>query len=568
MKIDTSSYNNIACLLPEMARQYATRCALSESVSVDKLSLVSYRDITFAGLEDLSNAYARLFADNGLGMGTRTLVMMRPGIELTAAVFALFKVGAVPILIDPGMGKANLLECIESTSPEALVAISMVHWLKYVYRKSFASVKYSFSFGTFPPLTVKRLEKAGTVDSIGTNGAAKFEIADTTRNDQAAILFTTGSTGPPKGVVYTHETFLSQIEIISSVYGVTPDLVDMSGFPLFALFAVAMGMKSVIPKMDFTRPAQVNPQVIINTVKDHKVSFSFGSPALWRTVVSYCILNDFKMPTLKKVLMAGAPVTAELHDAVKMIIALDGETMVPYGATEALPITSFTGYQVLKNTARKSAAGGGHCVGYVNKGLTIKIIKATNDIIENWDDNLALPDGEIGEIVVKGPVVTKEYFNKPEATAQAKIYDSDGQVWHRMGDVGYFDEEGRLWFCGRKAHRVITPKGILYSVCVESVFNNHPNVFRSALVGVEHHGITLPVLLIEPHEGKFPKNSFERKAFIHALLKTSAHYEFCSEVTRFLFMKEFPVDIRHNAKIFREKLAVQAAEIIRKNKKF
>jgi acyl-CoA synthetase (AMP-forming)/AMP-acid ligase II len=563
MSIDTSKYNNIACLLTEMAQTYPTREALVESVSVGSAFDVKYKSLTFAELENLSNAYARLFAENGVGKGCRTLMMMRPGLEFTAAVFAAFKAGAVPILIDPGMGRSNFLECVRSTAPEALVAISAVHWLKYIFKSNFKSVKHSFSFGACPPpWGLMRLEKAATADSIKQTGAALFETADTTPENEAAILFTTGSTGPPKGVVYTHQTFLAQVAIISKVYGVTPQLVDMSGFPLFALFAVAMGMKSVIPKMDFTRPAKVTPQVIINTVRDHNVSFSFGSPALWLTMANYCRHNKIKMPTLKKVLMAGAPVNAALHKAVKAIIAPDAETMVPYGATEALPISNFNGTEMLNETAKKSTSGEGYCVGYVNEGLEIKIIKSIDEIIQEWDESLVLPVGERGEIVVKGKVVTREYYGKPEATAMAKIYDADGQVWHRMGDVGYFDSRNRLWFCGRKAHRVICGNRILYSVCVESIFNNHPQVFRSALVGVRHKDEVIPVLMVQPLPEHFPKNRYERSNFKRELLKTAEHFEFCAGIDTFIFMKDFPVDIRHNAKIFREKLAVKATETL------
>jgi acyl-CoA synthetase (AMP-forming)/AMP-acid ligase II len=261
------------------------------------------------------------------------------------------------------------------------------------------------------------------------------------------------------------------------------------------------------------------------------------------------------LPTLKKVLMAGAPVPADLHKMLKEVMGEGGETMAPYGATESLPIASFNGSEMLAETASQTAEGKGYCVGRPLDEITIKVIKSTDEIIENWDDALALPCGEIGEITIKGPVVSPEYNNKIDATKHAKIKDSDGKLWHRMGDSGYFDEKGRLWFCGRKAHRVITEKRIYYPVCCEAIFNKHPDVFRTALVGVGKGDKRKPVLAVEPMPGKMPLGESAIKALIEELKKLGEEKDFTSEIQDFLFHKSFPVDIRHNAKIFREKLS-------------
>lgn len=553
-------YNNTADLLTEMARQYSSREAVLSPKKISRDYQIKFQSLTFAELDNLANAYAELFFREGVGPGIKVLMMMRPGLEFTAAVFGIFRTGALPVLIDPGMGRKNFLKCVEQIRPEALLAIPAVHWLRPLFRKKFASVKKAFSFGATPPPGVIRLEKAATAESIKNTGAAQFDAVKTTIDDPAAILFTTGSTGAPKGVLYTHKTFLAQVEIIRRVYGAGPEHVDMSAFPLFALFAVAMGMKSIIPRMDFTRPALVDPEVIIHTVKSQNVSFSFGSPALWRNVGEYCRKKHISMPSLKVVLMAGAPVNAKLHETVKAIIAPDGETRVPYGATEALPIADFNGSEMLKETAAKTASGHGFCVGRTNPGLDIKVIKASDEPIEHWDESLVLPPEEKGEIVVKGDVVTTMYYQLSEATRMAKIKDNDGNVWHRMGDMGYLDTEERLWFCGRKNHRVITAEQTYYSVCTEAVFNNHPAVFRSALVGVDSPSGVDPVLWIQPKPGHMPRTPEAERRFTAELKKTAEHYPICQGIKHFFFKKDFPVDIRHNAKIFREKLAVEAAE--------
>lgn len=546
-----NNYNNIAELLTVAAEQYGDRQAIFASTRKGEETL------TFRELESLSNAYAKFFTVNGLRKGMKTLMMVRPGLEMTAAVFAVFKVGAVPVLIDPGMGMRRMFKCIKNIEPEAFIAISLAHWVSVACSKYFSSIKIRFSLGPLPPWrpSLKRLDKCITPKKISTIAAQYFPITQTDPDDMAAILFTTGSTGPPKGVIYTHRVFLAQVEIIHQMYGGGPDMIDMSAFPLFAMFAIVMGMPSVIPKMDFTRPADVDPRVIINTVQRHKVSFSFGSPALWRTVAKYCLKNKIKLPTLKKVLMAGAPVTADLHEMVKKIIAVDGETLVPYGATEALPITSFTGTEMLAETAECTAAGKGYCVGYPNPGLTLKVIGCSDDIIPVWDDKREMPTGEIGEIMIKGDVVTPGYFKLPAATVMAKTTSLDNRLWHRMGDIGYFDQAGRLFFCGRKNHRVITTGRIYYPVCVEAIFNRHPRVFRTALVAVEAGGIVEPLLFIEPLPESWPNTQTARDQFIAELKAIGTEYEFTADISSFRFNKKFPVDIRHNAKIFREQLA-------------
>jgi acyl-CoA synthetase (AMP-forming)/AMP-acid ligase II len=397
-----------------------------------------------------------------------------------------------------------------------------------------------------------RLESAATPEEVRSGKSFTFDGYQTTLDDTAAIVFTTGSTGPPKGVVYTHRTFKKQVDIIKNVYGAGPEHVDMSAFPLFALFAVVLGMPSVIPEMDFTRPAYVNPENIIQAIRQNNVSFSFGSPALWRTVCQYCISENIKLPTLKKVLMAGAPVTEELHRMLKHIIAPDGETLVPYGATEALPIANFTGSEMLTETAQDSALGKGYCVGYPNPGIEIKVIKCTDNDIGNWNDELLLPQGETGEIVVKGDVVKKEYFNRPEHNTASEIKNSDGAKWHRMGDVGYFDSKGRLWFCGRKNHRVITSGKVYYPVCVEAIFNQHPDIYRTALV---NDGTDKPVLFIEPLSGKWPQGQKAEKRLIAEIKERGNAHPISSDIEKFVLRQHFPVDIRHNAKIFREKLS-------------
>jgi len=188
-------------------------------------------------------------------------------------------------------------------------------------------------------------------------------------------------------------------------------------------------------------------------------------------------------------------------------------------------------------------------VGRPLPGIDIRIMETVDGPVDDFRAVREMAPGEIGEIVVRGPVVTRAYDGNEEENRLAKIQDLDG-FWHRMGDMGYLDEQGRLWFCGRKAHRVLTEHGVLYSVCCEAIFNEHPSVFRSALVGVGEPGRQRPVLVVELKGTKSDEE--ELVGELQALARTS---DLTREIETFLVHPEFPVDIRHNAKIFREQLA-------------
>jgi acyl-CoA synthetase (AMP-forming)/AMP-acid ligase II len=232
----------------------------------------------------------------------------------------------------------------------------------------------------------------------------------------------------------------------------------------------------------------------------------------------------------------------------------------PYGATESLPVTSIGSKEILGETAVRTGEGAGVCVGRPVEGMRAYVIRITDEPIEVWSDQLLVPPGEVGEIVVRGPVVTQGYHNRPEADRLAKIHDlASGQLLHRMGDVGYLDERGRIWFCGRKSQRVVTPGRTYFTIPCEGVFNVHPAVHRTALVGVPTPGGVRPVLCVErlPEGRKRPEEELRRE-----LLALGARHEHTRDITTVLFHDAFPVDVRHNAKIFREKLALWAARRI------
>jgi len=536
---------NIAAHLPQMADTYPDQPAVIHPATGGHF--------TFRQLNEDCDRCAWGLRRLGIGRGTRTVLMVRPGLEFFSLTFALFKLGAVPVLIDPGMGKANLLACIEETAPEAFIAISLAQAMRVWQPSAFRSVTTVVTVGH------RWFWGGPTLAQVREPSWRAFPCVPTREDDQAAILFTSGSTGVPKGVMYEHGMFDAQVRALRETYGIKAGEMDLPAFPLFALFSVTMGVTVVIPDMDPAHPAQVDPATFVTQIQARHVTQSFGSPAIWDRVGRYCVERNLSLPSLTRVLMAGAPVSPAILERVQRILPDHADAHTPYGSTEALPVSSITAREVLAETAPLTRVGQGTCVGTALPGITLRVIRMSDDVIQSWDDHLTLPRGEIGEIVVKGPVVTRAYFKREQATALAKI--NDGETWwHRMGDVGYLDERGRLWFCGRKADRVRTAQGTLFTVPCEAIFNQHPAVSRSALVGIGPMGQQRPVIVIEPCHGTFPATADTTAHFTDELLILGAANPRTAGITSVLFHRAFPVDVRHNVKISRDKLAAWAAE--------
>ncbi len=541
---------NIASYLPYMAEIIPYKRAVIFPESRDKAGRVAYTHLTFAALNEECDRYADGLSKYGIGRGVKTLLMLRPGLEFIALAFALFKTGAVPILIDPGMGIFNMLKCVAKVSPEAVVAVPEVHAVKSILSWYFRSVKYNVVAGK------NWLWRALTLDKIKSCGRAPFKCVETSSTDPAAILFTSGSTGPAKGVLYEHGMFGAQVELLKTAYNFGDNEIELPGFPLFALFNVALGMSCVIPDMDPTRPSQVDPVKITEGIINQGVTNTFGSPAIWNRVADYCNARDIKLNSIKRILIAGAPVSGELIGRVKKMLSAEADVHTPYGATESLPLCNICGSDILAKGWEKTKKGAGILVGKPVSPNEIKIIKIISGPIENLDSSILAGAGEIGEIIARGPIVTKEYYADAKATALAKIKDG-GDLWHRMGDAGYIDETGNLWFCGRKDHRVISGGKVYYSVKTEAIFNNHPAVYRSALAAAGERPNQTPVIFIESMPGMFPEDEAARHKFRLELMELSKQSELTSDIKmdKIYFIEKMPVDVRHNAKIFREKLS-------------
>ena len=559
----------VAEYLAERARTHPAQVALYIPVRhVKRGGATPHRSITFAELNADSDALASGLQSAGIVAGTRVALMVPPGLDFFSLTFALFKIGAVPVLIDPGMGIKNLKACLGQAEPEAFVGVPKAHFARKLFGWAKRSVRITVNAGEwkfFCTASTGEMRRDLTPRPPLRSGEGE-------QDKLAAILFTSGSTGIAKGVEYTHAIFSAQIELLKATYGIEPGEIDFCTFPLFALFGAALGMTCVVPEMDASRPADIDPAKVRAQLRRFGCTNLFASPAVLKRLANEPGADPADYASVRRVISAGAPATPAVLEKFTKLLPSGVPIFTPYGATECLPVANISSAEILNETRALTEQGRGVCVGKPVAGMEVMVIPITDGAIAELDfpspererrgelGTVARAPGsegiEIGEFVVRGPVVTPRYFRNPEATALAKIRDpATGETLHRMGDVGYIDDRGRLWFCGRKSQRVVTVHGILFTDMVEPIFNHRQPASRTALVGVERDGWILPVLC---YEAGVKHLTIEEQ--IRLLKERAVCFEHTRHIAAFLMYERlsFPVDVRHNSKIFREKLAVWA----------
>ena len=612
MRMEASEMN-VADRLATMARDAPTAIAVARAGSGERRGIGRYETCTFAELDADALALARGLVDLGVGPGTRLVLLVKPGLEFVKLVFALLRSGATTVLVDPGMGRKHLVNCLAAAEPEGFVAISSVQAVRTVLRRRFASSRLNVTIG-------RRWFWGGvTYDQLRDRGRASSAPLPTPKaDDPAAIIFTSGSTGPPKGVLYTHCMFETQAAEIQRAYDLRPGGVDLSCFALFGLFNSAWGVTTVFPDMDFARPASADPRKLLAAANDWHVTQAFASPAVWDKLSRHGAASGERIPTLRQVFSCGAPVRAAVLERTLAMVHPHAEMHTPYGATEALPVATIEADEVLGETATRTAHGAGVCVGRKFDSIEWRVIRISDEPIATLEETRELTPGEIGELIVQGPQVSPAYldhpapsplrgglgrgweagtsFNHPSLTlpiegrgpegnppaepaaaaanAIAKIYDGDA-VWHRMGDVGYLDDSGRFWYCGRKSQRVVSTAGPLFTEQVEAIFNQHGAVRRCALVGDGGQGFAAPVVVIEAasaglsgsQTGELSDRQFSAwEQLVDELVALAAEHPPAAGIGQFLLHRSLPVDVRHNAKINRESLAAWAVGAVADHK--
>jgi acyl-CoA synthetase (AMP-forming)/AMP-acid ligase II len=362
------------------------------------------------------------------------------------------------------------------------------------------------------------------------------------------VAYTSGSTGIAKGVPYSNRMVGAQMSAVHAVCDWSAGMQVVMCFAPFVPYALGDGLTAILPAMDFSRPGAADPERVVDALLQHEAQCAFASPTIWQALTAWCVQRNVLLPALSRAVTVGAPVQPSLHRNLVPLLHPDGRLYTPYGATEAMPIATIHS-GALVATWEQTRAGYGTCVGPVMPGVEAHVIGVTDAPVAQWADDLEVDRGLVGELVVGGEVVSAAYLKRPHENEGTKIRRGRC-VLHRTGDLGRLDAEGRLWFCGRKSQRVETVHAMLPADAVENIFNEHPHVVRSALVGIGSRGGQTPVLCVELKRGSRLTRALASE--LAAMADATPHG---GAVSHFLQHSRFPVDRRHNAKILREELA-------------
>ncbi|HUQ03220.1 MAG TPA: fatty acid CoA ligase family protein [Kofleriaceae bacterium] len=547
---------NLADIALSVARTDPDRLAVVEPNGRDLRGRRKYVKHTYRELSHDVESVAVGLRELGIAERTRTVFMAPPSYGACVTGLALTRVGATTVWIDPSVGYLNVAERLRRLEPEAFVGIPLAHLART-------------AFGWGP----RFVGKAVVIGGPGFPGAHRWEslrrpppaaphAPDVRPDDTATIMYTTGSTGPAKPALYQHRNLCGIYRLVHKTWrfaetGGVP--VDMPVFPAFFTIGLSARGTVVIPPIDYVRekPAKADPEALVDVINDCGVQTLFASPVILENIARLGEERGLTAPSLRTVIGGGAPLYAHVMRPLRKMMGEGGEMHADYGATEALPATEMPGREALLETFHSTARGAGLCVGRPFDGVEVKIVSIVDGPVATLADAHELPTGGIGEIVVRGEHVSPEYADDPASTKKNKISDGQGGVWHRLGDAGYVDDTGRVWCVGRLGHRVETAAGPMFPLMCEPIFDAHPQVRRTGLVGVPSGvGTMTPVICVELEASARDADKTEVR---DQLLALAAQNPVTASIRTVLFHPRLPVDPRHNSKIERPTLAKWAA---------
>ncbi|MBU4465172.1 MAG: AMP-binding protein, partial [Actinobacteria bacterium] len=517
---------------------------------------ISWRQLS-ARVRDIAAGLAGL----GVRSGDRVSLLVPPGADLTAALYACLRLGAVVVVADAGLGASGLTRAVRGAQPDYVIGAR--RGLMAARALGWPGVRISTA--TLPPFVRRALGVTASLPQLADRGRELTLPPAPEREATAAVLFTSGSTGPAKGVVYSHRALEALRDLLAARYGVGPGIGLVAGFAPFALLGPALGARTATPDMDVTAPATLTAAAVAEAVRAVDAAVLFLSPAAIANVVATAsALTSAQSDALQRVrlaLSAGAPVPAALLDRAARLMP-HATLHTPYGMTEGLLLSDITLDEIHAAEAEQAEAevgltGGGVCVGRPAPGVEVRI--AALDI-----DGRAstLPDaavGVTGEIVVSAPHLKNEYdrlFLTDLAAARGTSDLEGGSRWHRTGDVGHIDERGRLWVEGRMPHVIVTADGPVTPVAVELRIGELDDVARAALAGVGPVGTAQLVAVVET-EPAAPGPGLA-SAELTARVRAAAGLPLAAV----LVVAVLPTDIRHNSKIERTRLSRWAEDVL------
>lgn len=548
---------NVSRHIVELAQVSTYKHSITCLSGRDTNGKMAYSHLTFRQLNQRSNELARGLQQAGVIRGTRAALQMLPGIEWFSIAYALLKIGAVPILLQPALGMRKLALCVKTVEPEILITEPRYQVIQLFNSSNYQSVHLQIN-------TEKRwFSKGLSITDIQKNEPATFQPAEMRQNDTGMIVFSTScESDTPKPTVYTHGMLNAIIEQIKSVMAVSLESTLITTFPLFMVLAPAIGIRQIIPESHSLKANKLDPRILIETIWDYGVTHLLMSSTRLMMLTDFLKDEAIFLPSIQRIVSWGEPYPPLELQRLHSFINEKTQIFPLYGVTEAPVISTLGSHTIVSEMQVKTERGFGLCEGKVVDGLEMRIIEVSDRPIDNWSDDLLVNDGGIGELVVKGEAVSRQYYNNTKYDALHKIPDGK-YMWHRTGDIGWLDTKDNFWFCGRKQDRIIiSEEETLYTIPCEAVFMQHERVYRCIIVGVGPIPYQTPVLIIELAPGDSGKYI---STLTHELLDLAQAYPHTGNINNILFRKCFPVHSLYHQKINRKQLTKWAAKKLGKS---
>lgn len=497
--------------------------------------------ITFSELHSDIERVAGGLVDLGVEKGDRIAMLVPPGIDLAVSIFAAWKAGAVVVLADAGLGLRGMGRALASADPDYLVGIPVA--LSAARTMRWPGMRISTK--RLPPRQQQLLGTSASLDGFRSVDGEIHLPEPPAPMDVAGIGFTSGATGPAKGVIYKHHQLQAQREVLTDIYGVNQSDSLVAAFGPFALLGTLMGIPSVVPDMKVTSPGSLTASALADAAGAVGATLVFASPAALRNVAATSgALSSTQAESLRGVrllLSAGAPVPSDVLRSASDLMP-DAEAHTPYGMTEVMPVADISLVGI-------DAAGerDGVCVGKPVEGVDVAI--SAIDAGGRAVGPLSTDTGILGEVCIRAAHM-RDGYDKLWMTQNAA---SQPNGWHRSGDVGHFDEEGRLWIEGRIGHVVTTATGPVTPIGIEHALSALDGVGQAALVGIGPVGTQQVVAVLNLVDGK-------RRPDLADELLSDRVREAAEpvDIAAVFTVPSLPVDKRHNSKIDRTRIAAWA----------
>lgn len=519
-----------------IALRWANRQALAEW-NGDPRSRIQHDEIAYKDMAKRINVVAKGLLDIGIQKGDRVIIFLPMSLDMYVAMFAVQRIGAIAVFLDSWARSHHLGASAECVGPKAMIS----------FQQAFALVDQVPEFKSMPLRIMygPGLNCTHRFEDLlkGTSGAPTAPVES---EFTALITFTTGSTGKPKGANRTHRFLSAQHNALNHVIPYTDKDADMPAFPIFSLNNLAAGVTTVLPALDLAAPNPRDPAILACQILNENITCTTLSPSMLVGLARYCAENHLKLTGLRRVVTGGAPIS---KDDVRQFYAIAPQTdlWILYGSTEAEPMAHIEGRDMLKESgnADPEIVENGVNVGHISEDVDyrfIRIIPGPVDIAKLPWDQIEVPTGAVGEFLVTGDHVCRDYYNNPEAFVSTKIQDSDGRVWHRTGDLAYLDSKKDLWIVGRVNNAVERGGKYFFPVQAEVLLKRLPFVSRCAFLGMPHEILGQANCAVIEAKGEVDR--IAARAEIRRIFDKNG-----IPLDEIRFVSAVPMDPRHHSKV-------------------